>query len=184
MLATVPVHALQRPSLAAPSLATAATPLVFRGVTVIDVQQGRPLPNRTVVIVGNRIQMVDKVDAVELPKGARVVEARGKYLIPGLWDMHVHQEHSVDLFDPLYLANGVTGIRDAGSPMPLDTLRRWRREILLAPASARPARSSLGSRSTRYRATSPQKVPESVSIPGIRPLCGGWSIPSQQRGPT
>src|SRR5881394_2100287 len=101
MLATVPVHALQRPSLAAPSLATAATPLVFRGVTVIDVQQGRPLPNRTVVIVGNRIQMVVKVAAYELPKGARVVEAGGMYLMAVQWPKDGDQVHSVDLFDPL-----------------------------------------------------------------------------------
>jgi hypothetical protein len=58
------------------------------------------------------------------------VDARGKYLIPGLWDLHVHPRTFAHLFYPLFIANGVTGIRDAWSEIPLDTLVRWRREIL------------------------------------------------------
>jgi hypothetical protein len=108
----------------------AATPLVFDGVTVIDVQQGRRLRAQRVVIVGNRIRTMGSVHAVRVPAGARVVNARGKYLIPGLWDMHVHPARSTDVFYPLFIANGVTGIRDASSPVPLDTQIMWRREIL------------------------------------------------------
>jgi hypothetical protein len=59
-----------------------------------------------------------------------MVEARGKYLIPGLWDMHVHPGRKAESAYQLLVANGITGIRDAGSPVPLDTLRLWRREIL------------------------------------------------------
>ena len=111
--------------------AAAPTPLVFDGVTVIDVQQGRRLPMQRVVIVGNRIRACRKRRRpVLVPAGARVVDARGKYLIPGLWDMHTHSRRYTDFFYPLFLANGVTGIRDAGSPVPLDTLILWRREIL------------------------------------------------------
>jgi hypothetical protein len=105
-------------------------PLVFDGVTVIDVQQGRRLAAQRVVIVGNRIRTVGSVSTVRMPTGARVVDAHGKYLIPGLWDMHTHSARSTELFYPLFLANGVTGIRDAGSPVPLDTLLLWRREIV------------------------------------------------------
>ncbi len=108
----------------------APTPLVFDGVTVIDVQQGRRLPAQRVVIIGDRIRSVGSMDTVRMPAGARVVEAKGKYLIPGLWDMHTHSGRFTDVFYPLFIANGVTGIRDAGSPVPLDTLRLWRQEIL------------------------------------------------------
>src|SRR5258706_13606917 len=70
--------------------ATAATSLVFDGVTVVDVKQGKLVPDQRVVITGNRIQAVGGARTVRLPKNAQVVDARGKYLIPGLWDMHVH----------------------------------------------------------------------------------------------
>jgi hypothetical protein len=61
---------------------------------------------------------------------ARVIAAPGKYLIPGLWDMHTHSLHHTDIFYPTFIAYGVTGIRDAWSPVPLDTLQMLRREIL------------------------------------------------------
>lgn len=106
------------------------TPLVFDDVTVIDVAQGRRLSAQRVVIVGNRITRMGAARTVSIPKGAQVVDARGKFLIPGLWDMHTHSDRDIDVFYPLFIANGVTGIRDAASPVPLDTLRLWRREIL------------------------------------------------------
>lgn len=104
--------------------------LVLDGVTVIDVVQGRAVPDQRVVVTGTRIQAVGSVDSVPMPNGGQVVKAQGKYLIPGLWDMHTHAVWSTELFYPLFLANGVTGIRDAGSSVPLDSLIRWRREIL------------------------------------------------------
>ena len=48
-------------------------------------------PDMTVVIVGDRITAIGNSDKIKLPKDAQVVERRGKFLIPGLWDMHVHQ---------------------------------------------------------------------------------------------
>jgi len=105
-------------------------PLVFDGVTVVDVEHGRLIQGQRVVIVGNRIRTVGSVRTVRMPARARVVDARGKYLIPGLWDMHTHSMRQTNLFYPLFIANGVTGIRDAGSSVPLDTLILWRREIL------------------------------------------------------
>ena len=62
--------------------------------------------------------------------GACVVEAWGKYLIPGLWDMHVHPTTYVDVAYPLFIATGVTGVRDAGSDVPLETLAQWKQEIV------------------------------------------------------
>jgi hypothetical protein len=107
-----------------------AAPLVFDGATVVDVAGGKLISNQRVVIEDNRIRAMGSAGAVTLPNGARVVDAKGKYLIPGLWDMHTHSDRMTSAFYPLFIANGVTGIRDASSSTPLDTLTRWRREIL------------------------------------------------------
>lgn len=113
-----------------------ATSLVFDRVTVVDVEHGTLRPAQRVVIVDNRIRSVGPAARVRIPHGALVVDARRKYLIPGLWDLHVHLALQSDdnPFVPsgyhLLLANGVTGFRDAGTTVPLDTLIRWRREIL------------------------------------------------------
>lgn len=127
--ASTQAHAQVQASVSVPSLATATAPLVLRGVTVIDVRTGRRLPNRTVTVIGDRIRTVTPAGQARVPKGARVVPAQGKYLIPGLWDMHVHPERYADLVFPLWIANGVTGVRDAGSEVPLAQLVRWKREI-------------------------------------------------------
>jgi hypothetical protein len=77
-------------------------------VTVVDVATGKEMPDQTVVLQGDRILSVASFDAVNPPQG-RVVDAHGGFLIPGLWDMHVHIQDLEDL--PLYIANGVTGVR-------------------------------------------------------------------------
>jgi hypothetical protein len=126
----------------APALTAQVNSLVFDGVTVVDVERGTLVPGQRVVIAGTRIQSIGNAGTVSIPKGAHVVAARGKYLIPGLWDMHVHANHAVDLFYPLLLANGVTGMRDPGSEVPLDTLLQWRREVV-AGSRAGPPRQIL-----------------------------------------
>src|SRR5260221_1048475 len=97
--------------------ATVARSLVFDGVTVVDVEQGTLVPDRRVVVTGNRIRAVGSGGEVVLPAGAQVVDARGKFLIPGLWDMHVHT--STDLSYSPFIANAVTGIRDAFGLLPV-----------------------------------------------------------------
>jgi hypothetical protein len=84
----------------------AATSIIH--VNVVDVATGKNLPDQTVVVQGERIVSVGAFDAANAPQG-RVVDGRGGYLIPGLWDMHVHVQDLEDL--PLYIANGVTGVR-------------------------------------------------------------------------
>jgi len=108
----------------------AAASLVFDSVTVVDVEHGQLLPDQRVVVVGNRIQAVGSTGAVPLPNGAQVVDARTKFLIPGLWDLHTHPRSYTQLFYPLFIANGVTGIRDAWSDWPIDSLMLWWRAIL------------------------------------------------------
>ena len=115
--------------------ATGAAPpaLVFAHVTVVDTRAGALQTDMTVIVTGERIASVAKFGAQALPAGAVVVQARGKYLIPGLWDMHVHtvfgdwlpaDEH-ISL--PLFVANGVTGVRDMGGD--LAVLKYWRARI-------------------------------------------------------
>ena len=78
-------------------------------VTVVDVATGKESPDQTVVLQGDHIVSVAAFDAnAALPQG-HVLDARGAFLIPGLWDMHVHIQDLEDL--PLYIANGVTGVR-------------------------------------------------------------------------
>ena len=116
--------------LLAQQLANTAPPLVFDGVTIVDVANGKLLPAQRVVILGNRIQTIERSGANPVPKGARVVDARGQYLIPGLWDMHFHVQGYPEVMYPLAIANGVTGVRDMNHAH-LDSLLRWRREIMV-----------------------------------------------------
>jgi len=98
--------------------------LALTHVTVIDTTGGAAKPDMTVVIAGNRIVEVAKSDEIRLPKNAETVDGHGRFLIPGLWDMHVHWYEKDYL--PLFIANGVTGTRQMyGVPM----FQQWRKEI-------------------------------------------------------
>ncbi|MFN6963538.1 MAG: amidohydrolase family protein [Pyrinomonadaceae bacterium] len=106
--------------------------LVLTHVTVIDVTGAPSSCDMTVIVEGNRIAAVGKASKIKIPKDAQVVDARGKFLIPGLWDMHVHtlREERVGTFFPLFIANGVTGVRDMAMPLGnLELLKQWRKEI-------------------------------------------------------
>src|SRR4030095_9625587 len=95
------------------SLAAQTRPLALTRVNVVDVTSGRIIPNSTVVVDGTTI--ADVLPNGKAPRNAQVVDGQDKYLIPGLWDMHAHTEASGEAWLPLYVANGVTGIRDMGS---------------------------------------------------------------------
>jgi imidazolonepropionase-like amidohydrolase len=108
--------------------------LAIDHVTVIDVTGGPELADQIVVITADSIVTVAKSGSVEIPKDARRIDARGKFLIPGLWDMHTHiagisanPVWAKQTLLPLLVANGITGIRDMGGD--LDALESWRREI-------------------------------------------------------
>ena len=108
------------------------TPIAFTHANVIDGRDSIPRRDQTVIVRGNRIVAAGAASAVAVPSGATIIDARGKYLIPGLWDMHVHTTLTGgrDLL-PLYVANGVTGVRDMAGDW--DTLTKWRREIENGP---------------------------------------------------
>ena len=110
-----------------------AVTLAILHVNVIDATGSPPQPNMTVIVRDGRIAELGPSDAVHAPTDSTSVEASGKYLIPGLWDMHVHtvfgdwlpRDEKVVL--PLFVANGVTGVRDMGGD--LDVLKEWRAAI-------------------------------------------------------
>lgn len=106
----------------APGSATepAAPSLAVTHATVIDATGRPPLPDATVLIAGDRITAVGPAAEVAVPPGTRLVDARGKFLIPALWDMHVHLANQAEadlpsaLLARLLLAHGVVGARDMG----------------------------------------------------------------------
>ncbi|MEE8134286.1 MAG: hypothetical protein V3T56_04485, partial [Gemmatimonadales bacterium] len=99
--------------------------VVIENVTVITTDDTPPLADATVVIRGRRIESVGV--GLATPVGARIVDARGKYLIPGLFEMHAHTSKTRSSALGLYVANGVTTVRDAGGDH--EELLRWRREV-------------------------------------------------------
>jgi imidazolonepropionase-like amidohydrolase len=120
-------------ALAAPWRESAALPLALTHLTVIDTSGGEPLADMSVVVEGKRIVEVAHSAQFHPTRGTRVIDAHGKYLIPGLWDMHVHTvfgdwvppNEKVTL--PLFVANGITGVRDMGGD--LEVLKQWRAKI-------------------------------------------------------
>src|SRR5271167_1908 len=101
-------------SLATPqSVSQIPSQIALTHITVIDVRDGSTNADMTVLVLGNRISAVGWSKDTRLPKQARVVDGRGKFLIPGLWDMHVHTDGDARALR-LLLASGITGVRDMG----------------------------------------------------------------------
>ena len=105
------------------------TDVAIRGVTVVDVATGALLADRTVVVRGNRIVAVDSGRGGSGLAGTRIVDGAGKFLIPGLWDMHGHILHRWDWAARLDVANGVTGVRDMATHTPLARVQQIRAEV-------------------------------------------------------
>jgi predicted amidohydrolase YtcJ len=101
--------------------------LVIRNVTVIDGTGAGPEPDMTVVIEQRRIRTVGTEGSARYPSSARVIDGTGKYLVPGLWDMHAHLR-DLDGTLPLFIINGVTTVRDMGSELEKTVALRGRVE--------------------------------------------------------
>jgi hypothetical protein len=97
-----------------PAFAQKDSSLALTHVTVIDCTGAPAQPNSTVVVAQGQITAVGLTDAIKIPAGTRVVDATGKFLIPGLWDMHGHLTDATEDAFPLLIMNGVTGVRDMG----------------------------------------------------------------------
>ncbi len=114
-------------------------PVAIINVHVVDVVKGQVVPGQTVVLAGGKIAALGPVASTPIPAGAQRVIGDGRYLIPGLWDMHVHlrsdqakpntriaDENAATL--DLFLPNGITGIREMGGDL-ADQIFQWREEI-------------------------------------------------------
>lgn len=96
-------------------------------MTVIDATGAPAQLAMTVVVRDDRIEAIGKTGAVAVPRGSQVVSGAGQFMIPGLWDMHVHPTDARPSAIPALVANGVTGVRDMGSL--LNELDEWRVRI-------------------------------------------------------
>jgi hypothetical protein len=120
---------------------------LIQDVSIIDVESGSIIPNQSVVVKGNKIASVGPSADMATPAGARMIDGTGKFLIPGLWDAHIHTSGNAESRNailPLLIANGVTGARsmagdchidieDGGCGEPVATIsdvRKWREEIV------------------------------------------------------
>jgi imidazolonepropionase-like amidohydrolase len=116
-------------------------PLILSNVTIVDVAAGRANPEMTVIIAGDRIEAVGASAKVSTPGNAVFMDAKGKFLIPGLWDAHYHIAHGYsanwarEVSLPLLVANGVTGIRDMGGD--LELIKTLKKEIAAGTAGPR-----------------------------------------------
>jgi len=97
--------------------------LIFKGVTVIDATGAPPHKNWSVSVANGRIVAVRK--SIRARRGDRVIDAKGKFMIPGLWDMHIHIA-APEIFFPLLVANGITGVREMFTGFPMQTINQWR----------------------------------------------------------
>ncbi|MGC2391834.1 MAG: amidohydrolase family protein [Candidatus Acidiferrum sp.] len=120
----------------APSFFSAepASEVAIMHVTLIDATGRPPQADQTVLIKSGRIAAVGPSKKIKVSKNARAIDATGKFLLPGFWDMHVHlaginadPAWSKQVLLPLLLANGITGVRDMGGD--LDALLSWQHDI-------------------------------------------------------
>ena len=117
--------------------AAPAQDLIVRHATVVDVAAGRTIADQAIAIAGDTIRAVgpDRAMFRRFPR-ARQIDARGKFVMPGLWDMHVHFGGGPELIEenkallPLYVAIGVTTVRDAAADLAPSVLQ-WRSEVAL-----------------------------------------------------
>jgi imidazolonepropionase-like amidohydrolase len=105
--------------------------VVISHVTIVDPAIGVETLDQTVVVSDRKIVDVGAQGEIKIPAGARVIDGKGKFLIPGLWDMHVHLlwEPAIDTLFPLCIANGVTGVRDMHTHFSFEQIHRWQREV-------------------------------------------------------
>ena len=87
--------------------------ILIKSITIIDVVSGKLIKNQDIKIKNNRIIEIGLSDSVNNLDDSFIIDGHGKFILPGLWDMHTHStKQSEWLHHPLYIANGVTGVRD------------------------------------------------------------------------
>jgi imidazolonepropionase-like amidohydrolase len=145
--------------------ANAPRDLAITDITVVDVIGGREVPHRTVLLRGDRIVAVGPSSSA--PRSSvRRIDGRGKWLIPGLWDMHMHAltDRRYTYFFPLLIAHGVVSIREMGSNLPPAEIKQIRRDVdsgkLLGPHFAEATFRLLDGPGTKFRTAVELATPE------------------------
>jgi hypothetical protein len=107
---------------------------LITNVNVVDVNTGKILKNKTVAIDNNRISAIYDNEIVG-SDSTIVIDGKGKYLIPGLWDMHAHYKWDHIEIDPLLIANGITGVREMWGDMPefVKVPKKTQQESIVSP---------------------------------------------------
>ncbi|MGH7491157.1 MAG: amidohydrolase family protein [bacterium] len=107
--------------------------ITFVNVNVVPMTEERIIPGQSVIVRDGKIEKIGAVDQIAIPDGSHRVDGAGKYLMPGLADMHTHIYYQEDLLP--YLANGVTTVLNMGSPAAILQFREQvRRGEILGPA--------------------------------------------------
>ncbi len=101
--------------------------VVISNVSVVDVVNGKTLPHQDVFVNHNRIMHIGSHGQAHI-RAEKIIKGDDKFLMPGLWDMHVHIHEYTDLFLPLFLAHGITGIRDLGN-IHINNFHDWKRYV-------------------------------------------------------
>lgn len=102
-------------------------PIVIKNVTIIDATGSAAKPDMTVIIKGNLISSIGKNGKLSIPMNAKTIDGTGKFLIPGLWDSHVHLSYAGESVLEHFIYNGVTSVRDMGSNI-ID-IKNWQSQI-------------------------------------------------------
>jgi len=120
---------------ASPAAARERADLLIRNATVVEIARGKITPHQSVVVVGDTVKAVGPDAAIGRRFAAvQQVDATGKYVMPGLWDMHVHFGGGPELIGenkallPVYVAYGVTTVRDCAADLSSSVLE-WRDEV-------------------------------------------------------
>lgn len=101
--------------------------LAIEHATIVDTKTGKLTNDQTIIIKDNKISYIGSSKQTAIPDYAQVRDATGQYIIPGLWDMHIHLEDNYKDAFPLFLANGVTGVREMGAA--LKNIDIWKTSI-------------------------------------------------------
>jgi len=135
--------------------------VIIRHATIVDVEHARTVADQAVVLRGNDIVAVgNDRDMAAQWQAQHSVDGKGRYLIPGLWDIHVHFGGGPELIEenkallPLYIAHGITTIRDCSGDLP-DQVLAWRDEIATG------------------KLLGPQLFSSGAKLEGIRPVWKG-----------
>lgn len=132
----------------------------FKDVNLVPMTAEKIIANQTVLVKGDRISKIGPTDSIDIPQNARIIDGTGAYLMPGLADMHVHLREDWPLHPlDLYLANGVTTVRDLDGR---DFMLQWRDEIKAGKRSG-PSIYAAAQTIRGYEKDAPQLVSERIS---------------------